>query len=176
MEMGVNFNPIFLFFYITWFIIWFIYLNRDENKDICYLRTNEIFINIYNAAIGVVSVVMIIILNILIVRAFVVKKTKSKHLSTRNRNNNRKEDNAIKRIIAISVNVIICWGFYIIVWSVYKICRKCVPKQLNTFSSLFNYSVAVINPIILLVLNQNYRAVLLKKFNINCYKSFFNSE
>ena len=34
-------------------------------------------------------------------------------------------------------------------------------------SYLLNYSFAAINPIILLVFNQNYRAVLLRKLNIN---------
>ena len=160
---------LFVFNYVTWFTIWYFYLNEEKNKNICYLRSSDIFISVLNSVSGSSSFCLIILINVLIIRAFRQKKTKAKHLSSgKNKKKiTRKDDVAIYRVIGMSVNIIVCWGFYIIVWSTYKICRKCVPSVLNTFSFLMYCAIAAINPLILFFFNRNYRQILFRKCKKN---------
>ena len=156
---------LFVFNYVTWFTIWYVYLNEEKNKNICYLRSSDIFISVLNFVTAGSPFCLIILINVLIIRAFGQKKTKAKHLSSgKNKKKfTRKDDVAIYRVIAMSVNIMVCWGLYITIWSTYKICRKCVPGVLNTFSFLMYCAIAAINPLIIFFFNRNYRQILFKK-------------
>ena len=156
---------LFVLNYATWFAIWDVYLSEEKNRNICYLRSSDIFISVFNSVTAGSPFCLIILINVLIVRAFGRKKTKAKHLSTRKNKKKltRKDDRAIYRVIAMSVNIMVCWGFYIVVWSSYKICRKCVPGVLNTFSFLMYCAIAAINPLILFFFNRNFRQILFRK-------------
>ena len=149
---------LFVFNYGIWFGIWYIYFNKDENKDICYLKSINTYIFVYNFVVSLCSFLLIMSINLLMIRIFFIKKSKS---------HNKKEINAIYCILAITVNLIISWGLFIIIWHLYKLCKNCVPDNLYGYSYLLNYSFAATNPIILLVFNQNYRSVLFKKLKIN---------
>ena len=147
--------------YGVWLAIWCIYFYNEENGKFCYFKNFDIYIYAYNCSVTIGTFILIILMNILIIREFIIKK--SKHLARKS----KKEDNAIYCILAITANLIINWGLFIITWSIIVLCESCVPYNLYTISYLLNYSFAAINPIILLVFNQNYRAVLLRKLNIS---------
>ena len=144
--------------YGVWFAIWYIYFNKDENKDICYLKTFEIHFFAFNCVSTIGTFILILIMNGLMIREFIIKKSKKMVRQ------NKKEDNAIYCILAITANLIITWGLFIILWPIVKICEYCVPNTLYTLSFLLNYGFSAVNPILLLVFNHNYRADLTRKF------------
>ena len=150
-----------LFNYAVCFALWCNYFYKDENKDICYLKKSETLIFVYNACIVIVAFVLIIFINVLIIREFIIKKSKKmvRH--------SKKEDNAIYCILAITANLIICWIMNIFTWPIYKTCKSCLPYRFYTVTYLLNYSFAATSPIILLVFNQNYRSILFRKLNIS---------
>ena len=150
-----------VFNYGVWLAIWCIYFYNEENGKFCYFKNFDIYIYAYNCSVTIGTFILIILMNILIIREFIIKK--SKHLTRKS----KKEDNGIYCILTITANLIINWGFFTVTWSIIKICQNCISRNLFMISYLLNYSFAAINPIILLVFNQNYRAVLLRKLNIN---------
>jgi hypothetical protein len=107
-----------------------------------------------------VPFVLILIMNVLMVRLF-VKKKKSKALGERR---NKKEDNAIYCVLAITANLIFCWLPYNILYLVRK-------NNADYFDGPFFviyicvYLFSGLNPIILLHFNTNYRTVLVEKFS-----------
>jgi hypothetical protein len=156
-----------VFNYGVWLALWSIYFYNEENGKFCYFKSFDIYIYAYNCGVTISTFILIILMNILIIREFIIKK--SKHLASKS----KKEDNAIYCILAITANLIVNWGLFIFTWSIIIICDNCVPYDLYKISYLLNYSFATINPIILLVFNQNYRTVLLRKLNINVTENKF---
>jgi hypothetical protein len=126
------------FNYGVWLAFWYIYFHKKENENVCYMKTFEIYIYVYNCLITIGTFILIILMNILIIREFIIKK--SKNLG----NKSKREDNAIYCIIAITVNLILCWSFLIFTWPIIRICTECVPDKLYTISFLLNYSFLVI--------------------------------
>ena len=151
---------LFILNYGVWFAIWYIYFNKEENANVCYLKTFEIYFFAFNCVSTIGTFILIIIMNGLMIREFIIKKSKKMVRQ------NKKEDNAIYCILAITANLIMSWGLFLFLWPVVKICEYCVPDALYAFSFLLNYSFGVTNPIILLVFNQNYRSILFRKLNI----------
>ena len=159
---------ILVFNYIIWFVIWYFYFEKGENANFCYPKFFQIYFFAFNCVSTIGTFILIIIMNAFIIREFIIKKSKKlvRH--------NKKEDNAIYCILAITANLIICWGLYIILWSIVKICEYCVPNNLYTMSYLLNFSFAATNPIILLVFNKNYRSILFSKFTVNFIRNKSN--
>ena len=149
-----------LFFsnYGVWLGLSFNYFNQKANKDVCSVKRFDVFIYAFYCASTIGPFILIIIMNGLMTREFIIKK--SKKMVRRN----KKQDNAIYCILAITANLIICWGLYVIIWPIIKTCKYCVPDNLYTVAYLLNYGFSAVNPILLLVFNQNYRAVLTRKF------------
>ena len=152
---------LFVLNYVIWFLIWYVYFSKEENANVCYPKTFEIYFYAFNCVTSIGPFILIILMNVFIIREFIIKKSKKlvRH--------NKKEDNAIYCILAITANLILCWGSFIIIWPIAKVCYYCVPDNLYTLSYLLNYLFASTNPIIILVFNQNYRSILFRKLNIN---------
>lgn len=151
--------------YGAWFAIWSFYFNKEENRNICYINSFDIYLYVYNCVITLGAFMLIILINFLLLKEFIVKKRK--HLGSRN----KKEDNAIYCIIAITANLVVCWGLYILIWPIIKICSQCVSGNLYVLGYLLSYAFSVTNPIIILIFNQNYRAILFRKLSINGFSN-----
>ena len=139
-------------------VIWYIYhIYTGKEENICIQDIFNIYIYVYNCVVSIGTFILIIIMNALMLREFIIKKSKTlvRHF--------KKEDNAIFCILAITANLVVTWGLFIIIWPIKTICTNCVPINLFIFSFLLNYAFAAVNPIILLVFNKNYRDILRRK-------------
>ena len=67
---------LFLLNYAVWFIIWYVYFNKKENTDVCYFKSFDMFIYVLNCVVSIGGFVLIILMNILIIREFIIKKSK----------------------------------------------------------------------------------------------------
>ena len=140
-------------------VIWYIYhIYTGKEENICIQDIFNIYIYVYNCVVSIGTFILIIIMNALMLREFIIKKSKTlvRHF--------KKEDNAIFCILAITANLVVTWGLFIIIWPIKTICTGCVWNNLFIFSYLLNYAFAAVNPIILLVFNKNYRDILRKFF------------
>ena len=108
-----------VFVYASWALIWKVYFDSDDTKSsTCYFDNHSLFIYIYYGLILVLPFFLIILVNILLIRLFVIKK---KRTSLGESKNKKKEDNAIYCVLSITANLIFCWSIYFIIWIIKKI-------------------------------------------------------
>ncbi len=141
--------------YFSW-IIYFLLRNEFKLQN-CFSYLPFIQVLILDLLCQALPYLLLVISNILLLRQLLIRSKKNAYLQSANRFVSKKDKNAIKCVIFITICLISCWSMYAVVWPLDAYYRLSFSHPWIEPSYWLNYTSSGINPIILIIFNSNIR-------------------